>query len=191
MNADTITVVSGLPRSGTSMMMRMLAAGGLPVLTDNQRAADDDNPLGYFEDERIKRLAKDNSWLGEARGKVIKVVSPLLKHLVPEYRYRIIFLQRDMAEVLKSQRQMLIRRGEPTDKISDEEMAAAYRKHLADVEAWLAKQPNMDVLYVKYREVVESPTEHAEMIARFLGDKLDTAKMAAAVDRNLYRNRKQ
>lgn len=189
MDSDTITVVSGLPRSGTSMMMKMLEAGGLTVLTDNQRVADEDNPRGYYEDERIKRLAKDASWLAEARGKVIKVVSPLLKHLQRQFRYRIVFVRRDMAEVLASQRQMLVRRGEPADTVSDDKMAAAYRKHLADVEAWLQEQRNMDVLYVKYDEVVQSPAEHAQRINQFLGQRLDTAKMATAVDRTLYRQR--
>jgi hypothetical protein len=189
-DSDTITVVSGLPRSGTSMMMKMLEAGGLAVLTDNQRTADEDNPRGYFEDERIKRLAKDASWLSEARGKVIKVVSPLLKHLRREYRYRIVFVRRDLPEVLASQRQMLVRRGERTDAVSDEQMAAAYRKHLSDVEAWLKEQPNMDVLYVPYKDVVQSPAEHAQQINRFLGNRLDTARMVTAVDGSLYRQRK-
>lgn len=190
MDADTITVVSGLPRSGTSMMMKMLEAGGLPVLTDNRRIADEDNPRGYYEDERIKRLARDASWLGEARGKVIKVVSPLLKHLRREYRYRIVFVRRDMGEVLASQRQMLIRRGEPTDTVTDDQMTAAYRKHLADVDAWLKEQPHMDVLYVTYRDVVESPIEHAERISQFLGGRLDPARMVTAIDRELYRQRR-
>jgi hypothetical protein len=189
-DSDTITVVSGLPRSGTSMMMKMLEAGGLTVLTDNQRVADEDNPRGYYEDERIKRLAKDASWLAEARGKVVKVVSPLLRHLRPEYRYRIIFVRRDMAEVLASQRQMLARRQESTNAISDDDMAAAYRKHLADIEAWLRQQRNMDVLYVKYDEVVKSPAQHAERLKQFLGQPLDAARMVAAVDQALYRQRK-
>jgi hypothetical protein len=172
------------------MMMKMLEAGGLAVLTDNLRTADEDNPRGYYEDERIKRLARDAAWLGEARGKVIKVVSPLLKHLRPEYRYRIVFVRRDMGEVLASQKQMLVRRNEPTDAVSDEQMTAAYRKHLAGVEAWLEEQPNMDVLYVSYKDVVQAPTEHAAKISEFLGHRLDTARMASAVDRGLYRQRK-
>jgi hypothetical protein len=189
-DSDTITVVSGLPRSGTSMMMKMLEAGGLTVLTDNQRAPDEDNPRGYYEDERIKRLARDASWLSEARGKVIKVVSPLLKHLRTEYRYRIVFVRRDMAEVLASQRQMLVRRNEPTDTVTDEQMTAAYRKHLAGVEAWLQEQPNMDVLYVSYKDIVQDPAAHAARISEFLGHRLDTARMMSAVDHGLYRQRK-
>jgi hypothetical protein len=92
--------------------------------------------------------------------------------------------------VLASQRQMLVRRGEPTDTVSDDKMAAAYRKHLADVETWLAEQPNMDVLYVTYKDVVEAPAEHAQRINQFLGHRLDTARMVTAVDRALYRQRK-
>ena len=191
MDSDTITVVSGLPRSGTSMMMKMLEAGGLTPLTDNRRVADEDNPKGYYEDERIKRLAKDASWLGEARGKVVKVVSPLLKHLRGEFRYRIVFVRRDMAEVLASQRQMLVRRNQPTDAVSDDQMTAAYGKHLAGIEAWLGEQPNIDVLYVTYKDVVAAPAEHAERINQFLGRRLDTASMVAAVDRTLYRQQRR
>jgi len=190
-DSDTITVVSGLPRSGTSMMMKMLEAGGLTPLTDNRRVADEDNPKGYYEDERIKRLAKDASWLGEARGKVVKVVSPLLKHLRGEFRYRIVFVRRDMAEVLASQRQMLVRRNQPTDAVSDDQMTAAYGKHLAGIEAWLGEQPNIDVLYVTYKDVVAAPAEHAERINQFLGRRLDTASMVAAVDRTLYRQQRR
>jgi hypothetical protein len=190
MDRDTITVVSGLPRSGTSMMMKMLEAGGLTPLTDHQRVADDDNPRGYFEDERVKRLARDASWVGEARGKVVKVVSPLLRHLPPQYRYRVVFVRRDMAEVLASQRQMLIRRGERADALGDDTMAEAFRKHLAAVETWLAQQPNIDVLYVTYHEVVEAPARHAEQISRFLGNGLDTGRMATAVDGALYRQKR-
>ncbi len=191
MDSDTITVVSGLPRSGTSMMMKMLEAGGLTPLTDNRRVADEDNPKGYYEDERIKRLAKDASWLGEARGKVVKVVSPLLKHLRSEFRYRVVFVRRDMAEVLASQRQMLVRRNQPTDAVSDDQMTAAYGKHLAGIEAWLGEQPNIDVLYVTYKDVVAAPAEHAERINQFLGRRLDTASMVAAVDRTLYRQQRR
>src|SRR5215470_815323 len=150
MSSEIITVVSGLPRSGTSMMMNMLAAGGMPVLTDALRAADEDNPRGYFELQKVKQLDKDNPWLREARGKALKIVSPLLKHLPRDYSYRIIFMLRDLNEILASQNQMLIRRGEPTDTIADEKMAQMFRKHLSDIEKWLGEQANISVLYVDY-----------------------------------------
>jgi len=190
MNHDIITIVSGLPRSGTSMMMKMLVAGGLEILTDNIRTADEDNPKGYYELEKVKELAKDNSWVADARGKVIKVVSALLKQLPKEYTYKIIFMRRKMEEILASQRQMLIRRGEPTDTISDEKMAALFEKHLVDIEAWLKAQPNMEVIYVSYNDAMKNPAENIEKIDRFLGGDLNRTEMAGVVDKALYRQQR-
>ena len=184
---DFITIVSGLPRSGTSMMMSALVAGGLQALTDNIRTADEDNPKGYFELEKVKELDRDNSWLEDAGGKVVKIISALLKRLPGQYHYKIIFMRRNMDEVLASQKQMLIRRKEPTDKVSDERMAEMFGKHLRAVEAWLEKQPNMDVLYVSYNEVLNNPAANVETINSFLGNTLDAEKMTSAVDRTLHR----
>ena len=136
---EFITVVSGLPRSGTSMMMKMLAAGGMPILTDNTRIPDDDNPGGYFELEKVKALKDgENEWLSEAQGKAVKIISALLEHLPSQYQYRIIFIHRDLGEILASQKQMLVRRGEPADKIDDESLGALFQKHLLQVEKWLS-----------------------------------------------------
>ncbi|HXG63997.1 MAG TPA: sulfotransferase [Blastocatellia bacterium] len=190
MDSQTITIVSGLPRSGTSMMMKMLAAGGFEALTDNIRTADEDNPKGYFEFERVKQLKTDTAWLEDARGRVVKIISALLKDLPPSHRYKIIFMRRNMDEVLASQRQMLIRRGEPTDKVSDEKMAELFQKHLRGIEAWLAEQPNIEVLYVNYNEVIKNPALHIEEINRFLGGNLNTQAMAEVVDRSLYRQQR-
>lgn len=187
MTNDTITIVSGLPRSGTSMMMKMLAAGGLEPLTDNIRAADEDNPKGYFEFERVKQIEHDKEWLEEARNRVVKLISALLKHLPPSYRYKVIFMKRAMPEILASQRQMLIRRGEPADQVPDDKMAEMFSKHVAQVEAWLAGQPNIDVLYVNYNEVLKDPRSHTERISVFLGGSLAVQEMIAVVDRALYR----
>lgn len=185
-----ITIVSGLPRSGTSMMMKMLEAGGVPPLTDAIRTADDDNPKGYYEFERVKKMDKgDVAWLPEAKGKVVKVISALLKHLPTEYEYRVIFQQRHMSEILASQRKMLARRGENADKMDDGQMAALFAKHLRSVEAWLAEQPNFSTLYVHYSEVLAEPLPHAEKINAFLGGGLNVAAMATVVDPDLYRNR--
>jgi hypothetical protein len=186
---DIITVVSGLPRSGTSMMMSMLEAGGMQVLTDSLRAADEDNPKGYFELERVKQLANDSSWLVEARGKVVKIVSPLLKHLPPDHQYKIIFMHRKMEEILASQKQMLIRRGEPTDTVSDQKMAEMFRKHLVDVESWLGKQQSIKVCYIDYGRALENPFGCAEIVERFLGIGLDLTRMASIADRALNRQR--
>lgn len=188
MEATTITIVSGLPRSGTSMMMKMLEAGGMPVLTDRIRTADEDNPKGYYEFERVKQIEHDQAWLPQAQGKVVKMIAALLKHVPPTYHYAVVFMRRNIDEVLASQRRMLVRRGEPTDAVSDEKMALLFQRHVDRVEAWLAQQPNIDVLYVHYSDILAWPEEHAVKVNRFLGDGLDTARMAAVVDPALYRN---
>jgi len=187
---EAIIIVSGLPRSGTSMMMKMLASTGFPILTDNLRSADDDNPEGYFEFERVNNLKDgDLSWLPEARGKVVKVISYLLANLPSDFSYKIIFMQRKLEEILASQKQMLIRRGETTEKISDEDMALLFEKHLSQIQSWLSKQPNMEVLYVNYNQVLESSIHEAEQIADFLSENLNIQAMTCIVDQNLYHQR--
>jgi len=186
---DLIAVVSGLPRSGTSLMMKMLDAGGLSPLTDHIRSADEDNPQGYYEFERVKKLKEDRDWLPDAKGKAVKVISALLTRLPAGYEYRVIFMRRNMSEILASQRQMLIRRGEPADSVNDADMGALFARHLQQVEAWLAGQPNMRVLYVNYNELVKAPLAHAQRVNEFLGGRLDVARMAGAVDPNLHRQR--
>jgi sulfotransferase family protein len=190
MNKETITIVSGLPRSGTSMMMKMLAAGGLEPLTDSIRAGDEDNPKGYFEFERVKKIETDQAWLSDARGRVVKLISALLKHLPPSYTYKVIFMRRAMPEILASQRQMLIRRGEPADVVPDDKMAAMFEKHLAQVESWLAAQPNIETIYVSYNEVMKEARPQAESIASFLGGSLNVDAMTEAADRTLYRQKR-
>lgn len=186
-----ITVVSGLPRSGTSMMMKMLEAGGLPLLTDHQRRPDDDNPKGYYEFERVKKLPEgDTAWLPEARGKVVKIISALLEYLPGDYEYQVIFMHRRMEEILASQRQMLIRSEKPADEVSDERLAEMYRKHLARVEAWLAERPNFALLHVDYNEMLADAREYAGRVNDFLGNRLDVERMVAVVDPALYRQRR-
>ena len=189
MNKETITIVSGLPRSGTSMMMKMLSAGGLEPLTDSIRAADEDNPKGYFEFERVKQIENDKAWLVDARGRVVKLISALLKHLPPSYNYKVIFMRRAMPEILASQRQMLIRRGEPADDVPDDKMAAMFGKHVAQVETWLAAQPNIETIYISYNEVMKDARPQAESINSFLGGSLNVDAMTEAADRTLYRQK--
>lgn len=185
-----IVIVSGLPRSGTSMMMKMLEAGGLHVFVDNLRTPDPDNPEGYYEYERVKQLDKgDKAWVGEAQGQVVKVISALLEHLPPEHRYKVVFMNRNINEVLASQKKMLERRGEATDKISDAEMASLFAKHVARTQTWLQEQPNFETLYIDYNQLLADPEPQTHAINRFLGGGLDEARMAAAVNPNLYRNR--
>ncbi len=185
-----VYVVSGLPRSGTSMMMKMLAAGGLPPLVDEIRQADKDNPKGYYEFERVKKLDKgDTAWLPQATGKVVKIISALLKYLPADYDYRIVFMRRDMDEILASQRKMLAHRGEDSQKTDDEEMAVLFGKHLAVTDAWLKEQDNMQILHVHYHDILTDPLTQAQKVNVFLGASLDVTAMAKQVDANLYRNR--
>ena len=187
---EIVTVVSGLPRSGTSMMMKMLEAGGIPPLTDELREADKDNPKGYYEFERVKKLSDgDTEWLEGAQGKTVKVISALLKHLPPDYTYKVIFMRRRMEEILSSQKQMLIRRGEATDKVSDEELTELFTKHLVQIQAWADAQSNIDIIYVSYNDIMKNPGEQAHRINQFLGDTLDVEQMHAVVDKALYRQR--
>jgi hypothetical protein len=189
---EPVIVVSGLPRSGTSMMMRMLAAGGLEILTDGTRKADEDNPAGYFEFEQVKELEKspESGWLREARGKGIKIISQFLRHLPRENRYRVLLMQRDLGEVLASQRKMLERRGEAGEGTEDTRLRGLFDEHMRDVRAWLRGRRNFDVLEVEYGAVLADPEREAERICAYLRCRLDPRKMASAVNPALYRNRK-
>jgi len=188
---DPIVIVSGLPRSGTSMMMKMLDAAGIPIMTDAVRTADIDNPKGYFEYERVKDLEKDSdrSWVRDARGKALKVISFLLKDLPDDNAYRIVFMRRDIDEVLASQNKMLEHRGEqdPTD---DETMAEAYRNHLAAVRIMARRKRNWSIVEVRYDEAIRDPAKVARLVNAFLGGRYDERRMVEAVDEKLYRNRK-
>lgn len=188
---NPVIVVSGLPRSGTSMMMKILEAGGLEILTDNERTADEDNPKGYYEFEVVKELPgnANATWLVGAGGKVVKIISFLLQHLPTNYQYKVIFMRRNVEEILASQRQMLIRRGESTDE-DDSKMAETFQEHLKRVRVWLANQKNIQVLYVDYNALMNSPTEPVNALADFLGVPLNVEKMLAVPDASLYRNRK-
>ena len=187
---DPIVVVSGLPRSGTSMLMKMLDAGGLSVVTDGQRTADEDNPKGYFEAERIKSLAQesDRRWLAGARGKAIKVISYLLRSLPSQFNYRVVFIRRDIEEVLASQNKMLARRGE-RDDTAPERMRELFEKDVRRALYMLANEPQFETLEVQYAAILARPLEEARRIAGFVGGGLDVEAMAAAVAPELYRNR--
>lgn len=185
-----VVVVSGLPRSGTSMMMKMLAEGGLAAVTDEIRSADDDNPNGYFELEAVKQMSDGNvAWLDGAGGKVVKVISALLEYMPPRHFYKVIFMEREIKEVLASQKKMLANRQEESS-ISDAEMEEQFRKHVAAVKAWLVRQPNMEVLYVSYNAMVNEPSSLCKKVIDFLGLPLQYEKMLAVPNERLYRNRK-
>jgi len=185
-----LTIVSGLPRSGTSMMMRMLEAGGLPVLIDGQREADEDNPRGYYEFEAVKQTKKDASWLEGSEGQAVKMVYRLLYDMPSDRQYRVVFMRRKTEEVLASQRVMLQRNG-VGDEVSDAQMAALFHAQLAEFEAWVAKQANIKILEVSYNRMLEDPATEIARINDFLGGDLNIQAMAEVVEPSLYRNRVQ
>jgi hypothetical protein len=187
-----IIIVSGLPRSGTSMMMKMLEAGGISIMTDSVRTADIDNPKGYYEYERIKDLEKetDKSYIREGRGKALKVISWLLKDLPDENQYKIIFMRRDLNEVIASQNKMLKHRQEE-DKSDDKLMIDAYLNHLASVRILSRKKDNFEMMEIRYDTAVKDAKSAAKQVNAFLGGKLNEARMAEVVDAELYRNRKK
>lgn len=186
-----IVVVSGLPRSGTSLMMKMLDAGGLPVWTDGVREADDQNPNGYYELERIKDLDKPlgKRWMREGRGRAVKVISSLLEHLPADNNYRVVLMHRDLDEVLASQRAMLTRRGEASGAEHNPALKTAYELHGRRVRHLLQTGSCFTMLEVGYAEVMADPAAAAARIDAFVGGGLDTARMATAIDPKLYRNR--
>ncbi len=185
-----IVIVSGLPRSGTSLMMQMLQAGGMPLLIDDQRPADTDNPNGYWEYEPVKHLQQDNTWMPQAEGKAVKVVSALLQYLPPHHTYKIMFMHRPMQEVLASQAVMLQRRGAQGGTTDDQTLAAVFGQHLDRTERWLAMQQHMTVLSVNYHETLADPVETATRVAQFIGLPLAVEAMARIVDPRLHRQRR-
>jgi hypothetical protein len=184
-----ITIVSGLPRSGTSLMMQMLVAGGMTPLADGERQADADNPRGYLEWERIKQLPNDPGCIAEGEGKVVKVISRLLLALPTGHEYRVVLMQRPLPEVLASQDQMLRRRGTYKEGANQAGIAAAFDKHLKEVYAWLDSRSNVRVVRVAYHEVLNQPAAVSRKLSEFLRVPLNVEAMAQQVDSSLYRNR--
>ena len=169
--------------------MQMLAAGGMEALTDGVRAADADNPKGYFEFELVKALPTDHRWLDAARGKAVKVIHQLLTRLPDDRPYRVLFLDRDLDEVLMSQAKMLARSGKPGAALPAERLKAVFQQDLARIHTLLASKPNFQVLRVRHAELIGTPHEQARAINVFLGGHLDEGLMAAVVDRSLHRNK--
>ncbi|HLJ67715.1 MAG TPA: sulfotransferase domain-containing protein [Chloroflexota bacterium] len=184
-----ITIVSGLPRSGTSMMMQMLTAGGIQALADGVRQADEDNPRGYYELERVKQIDTDTAWLDEAEGKAVKMVYRLLYNLPPNRTYRVIFMTRALDEVIASQEVMLERHGKESDRLDNARLATIYWHQLREIIAWLQAQPNFSVLSVDYHEVLRDPEQVVQQLNLFLDGRLNAAAMLAVPDWSLYRQR--
>ena len=186
-----VTIVSGLPRSGTSMMMRMLEAGGMTPLMDGERSADTDNPKGYYELERVKRLPQgDYGWLPEAQGKVVKIIASLLIQLPPSYRYRVIFMRRALPEILASQRKMLTHREEDPDRLSDDQLTEMYERLLDGTFRWMTERPNVEYLETSFNDMLGDPAPTVQRLLQFLGEPLNRARMESVVDPKLYRQRK-
>jgi hypothetical protein len=186
-----IVIVSGLPRSGTSMMMRMLEAGGVPLMTDEVRGPDESNPRGYCELTAVKELgtSADRRWLSAARGKALKVVSPLVEHLPPTCNYQVLFMVRDLDEVIASQNRMLALAGEPVAASAN--LREQYRSHVQRVLRLIDRRSGFVALQVDYADVLRRPLDEATRVQAFLNRLLDVPAMAAAVDEELYRNRKE
>jgi len=187
---EFITIVSGLPRSGTSMMMKILDAGGKEVVIDNIRKADEDNPKGYYEFERVKKIKTDSSWLNDTHGKAFKMVSMLLFDLPLDRQYKIVYMKRNLNEILVSQNRML-ERMDRKNEVGDEEMKILFTKLQNQAEDWLKRQKNFDTLYISYNEIMENPNNNMDTINQFLGGGLNTKKMLTVVDPTLYRNREK
>ena len=189
---DPLIVVSGLPRSGTSMMMKMLEAGGVAIWSDRERGADIDNPKGYFELERIKDLEKetDKSYLREGRGKAVKAISFLIKDLPDDNDYRVIFMRRDLDEVIASQEKMIARLDQGDTSADPEALKEAYRNDIVRTRLLCNKRPNFELIEISYRGAIEDPAAASRAVNQFLGGHLDEAAMREAVDASLYRNRK-
>jgi hypothetical protein len=189
MAKDFVTVVSGLPRSGTSLMMQMLHAGGMPVLTDGLRTADENNQRGYFEFDPVKRLRSDRSWLPQARGHAVKIIHLLLRDLLLDgsLQYRIVFMRRPLDEVLASQRVMLQRDGKAG--ADPAVLRKAFESQLAQLDAWLSAQAGITVLPVQHPQLMREPLAVADALSDFLGLALDKAAMVGVVDPNLHRQR--
>jgi hypothetical protein len=188
---EPIVIVSGLPRSGTSMLMKMLDAGGMEIMTDSERVADIDNPKGYFEYERVKDLEKesDKSYIREGRGKVLKVISFLIKDLPDDNDYRVIFMRRSLDEVLASQNKMIQRLGTEDSTAAEEAMKEAYRNDIVRTRLLCKNRPNFELIEVNYKNTIEDSAVTAHGVNAFVGGHLDETAMREAVDSSLYRNR--
>jgi hypothetical protein len=186
-----ITIVSGLPRSGTSLMMQMLVAGGMSPLTDGERVADTDNPRGYYEWEPIKKLSQDPNCIDQAEGKVVKVISQLLFALPSARDYQIVFLDRPLPEVVASQTEMIRRRGTTGAALGPLALIAGLQAHLNQVSSLLERRSEIRVLRMPYHDVLGDPKKTAEKLQRFLQQSLDIDSMERQVDQSLYRQRRE
>ena len=182
---NQITIVSGLPRSGTSLMMQMLDYGGMDCLVDGKREADESNPKGYYEYEPVMSIYKDNSWMDKAQNKTVKIVAPLLNKIDEQYRYKIIFMTRDLNEILKSQQKMIGK----TEDVFPVKLYNKFQKLLSNIEVWKKKEPGVELIYLDYKDVLDNPESTVKSIERFLGVPLNRSEMINCIDKKLYRTK--
>jgi len=182
-----ITIVSGLPRSGTSLVMQMLKAGGMAVLTDGVRKPDENNPLGYFEHEKVKLLMKENGWLNEAEDKALKIIAQLLIYLPVNFEYKIIFVERDMDEVLISQKKMLKNMESSRSDTDDKLLKNAFEKQVTRVKSWLKEQSNCKTVFIAYKDIILNGTDVILKLNGFLGQRMDMELAFSVINPQLYR----
>lgn len=186
---NPIVIVSGLPRSGTSMMMQMLETGGLNVLVDDVRGADENNLKGYYEHEAVKRLASDKKWLPKAQNKVVKIVSHLLIHLPEKYNYKIVFMERDINEVIASQHKMLVNLGKAKESTYSFGLAQSFKENVNAMKNWANSHHNIEILSVNHIDVINNPLIESERIKTFLKTEINTEKMSTVVDKSMHRSK--
>jgi len=186
---DTITVVSGLPRSGTSLMMSMLDKGGVPPMQDGIRTADEDNPKGYYEYERVKKIKDDKAWLPDCSGKAVKMISRLLVELPPGFAYKVLWMRRNIDEIIASQKKMLVRRGTYDPSVKDADVRRMLLRHVEKTLTWVKEHDYIDMIFVSYNELLKDPAKSVRKTNEFLGGELDVEAMTSVIDPSLYRNR--
>ncbi len=184
-----ITVVSGIPRSGTSLMMQMLEAGGMPILSDHSRKADENNLRGYYEYEKVKGLMRDNSWLEQAEGKAVKIIAPLMLYLPDEFEYAVIYMERDMSEIIRSQNTMLEKLRKKSVPSNTTVLMETFSRQIDKSKSFLLEKDNFRTLDLCYNDIIVDPARHAQEIDTFFQMRLAVNKMAAVVEPPLYRTR--
>jgi len=189
LKSPTIYVVSGLPRSGTSLMMQMLEAGGMLLFTDQKRTPDVNNPNGYFEHEAVKRITRDTSWMIDARDKVVKIIADLLVFLPLEFEYNIIFMLRDLDEIIDSQNKMLLLSGKTLGRLKRNQLKEAFQQTIDRVRIWAGTRNNIRIFYQKYEDLIHAPHQNVKRIADFMDRTIDQSAAAGVIDKNLYRIR--
>lgn len=187
---NKIIIVSGLPRSGTSLMMQILQAAGIPLLTDNSRPADKNNPKGYFEFEPVKRIERDASWFAQAKGKAVKVISHLLMYLPPDFNYFVLFMNRDLDEIIASQNKMLFNLNKSLGRLPYDRLREKYAVHLNQIHHWLALQPNILFEDIYFPGLIRNPKNELTKVWCALKPDVPIERVLPVIQPDLYRTKK-